>query len=176
MDLKGKPPSSRKFSFLEPGCTFRMVFRKPASTTPSTVGWSWGMCFRFFLLCSPRWARPEESRRRFPALASESLLPGRLPRGHPGQGSPGSQHNSWNSRFSGHLHGLESPQSGSLETWAATHVWPWCGVEGSLQLWLHYLTAAFSCVQLDSSFCSALKSHGGNLWNPSLFVVRWVTC
>lgn len=135
-----------------------MVFRKPASTTPSTVGWELGHVFSFLPAVLSTVGQARGKQKTFPALASESLPPGRLPRGHPGQGSPGSQHNSWNSRFSGHLHGLESPQSGSLETWAATQVWLWCGVEGSLQLWLHYLTAAFSCVQLDSSFCSALKS------------------
>lgn len=96
------------------------------------------MCFRFFLLCPPMLARPEESRRGLPISHFRISLLCQLPRGHllgrtAGQGSPGSQHNSWNSRYSGHLHGLESSQSGSLEMWATTQAWPWCGLEASSQ-------------------------------------------
>lgn len=96
------------------------------------------MCFRFFLLCPPLLARPEESRRGLPRSHFRISLPCHLPRGHllgrtPGQGSPGSQHNSWNSRYSGHLHGLESSGSGSLDMWATTQAWPRGGVEASSQ-------------------------------------------
>lgn len=76
--------------------------------------------------------------RGLPSSHFRISLPRQLPRGRllgrtPGQGSPGSQHNSWNSRHSGHLHGLEFSRSGSLETWAAAPAWPWRGLEASSQ-------------------------------------------
>lgn len=43
----------------------RMVFRKPASTAPYTVGGELGHVSQevplFFVLCSPVWARPEST-------------------------------------------------------------------------------------------------------------------
>lgn len=92
-----------------------MLFRN--QPPQPTVGWALVHVFLFLLavLSKVGQARGKQNR----ASSSRFRIPplGKLPRGHPGQESPGLQHNSWNCRLPGHLHGLESPQSGSLEMW-----------------------------------------------------------
>lgn len=67
------------------------------------------MCLHFILLCPPEWATPAGSRRWLPGPCFRIPPLCKLPGGHllgrtPGHGSPGSQHNSWSSRFLGYLH------------------------------------------------------------------------
>lgn len=55
---------------------------------------SWAMCLCFVLLCSPMWARSEESRRGLPSSCFRIPTLCKLPRQYllgmaPGQGSPG---------------------------------------------------------------------------------------
>lgn len=179
LDLKEKVSSSRKLNFLELGCTFCMVFRKPVSTAPHAVGGELGhvsreapalSCSAF--PCGPgpsplslksRRGLPSSGFRIHPVRAAWRASPGRTP------GHLVAAQLFWNSRLLGHLHRLESPRSGSQET--ATHASlavVWCG--GA-----HLPAAPFSCVQLDSSFGSAREINYGDLWKRLLAAVSWGT-
>lgn len=68
-----------------------------------------GVCASVSSRSAPVWAGPEEGRRGLPSSCLRIPPLCKLPRGDlpgrtPGRGSPGSQCNSWNSRFSGHTH------------------------------------------------------------------------
>lgn len=82
------------------------------------------MRLRFVLLCSPVWARPEESRRGLPCSCFRAPPLCKLPRGHlPGRTparDPQSQSTTRGIAGSRDIHTLESPESGSLEI-RATH-------------------------------------------------------
>lgn len=157
LNLKGKPPC---LGSLPPWRQEAPSARWSGNRPPLRTG-SWGVCLRVILLCSPMRARPEEGRRGLPILASGSLpcascQEGTCRAGHPARGHQGC---STTRGIAGSLdiHTGESPQSAPQRPGPPTQTWLVCG--GSLQLWLHCLTAAFSCVQLDLSFCSAWEIH-----------------
>lgn len=164
LNLKGKPPC---LGSLPPWRQEAPSAWWSGNRPPLRTG-SWGVCLRVILLCSPMRARPEESRRGLPILASGSLpcascQEGTCRAGHPARGRQGC---STTRGIAGSLdiHTGESPQSAPQRPGPPTQTWLACG--GSLQLWLHCLTAAFSCVQLDLSFCSAWEIHQ-NIREPS---------
>lgn len=72
--------------------------QKTSSTAPALRAGSWALCLHFVLLCSPVWARPEESRRGLPTSGFEIPPLSELPGATCWQDrQPGSQHNSRNS-------------------------------------------------------------------------------
>lgn len=160
----------RKLTFLRG----RRLLHGGRETGPH-CGWgAWGVCLRVILLCSGVGrARGRQER------ASQFLPQDPSPVQAAKRGPAGQDTRPRVTRVAVQLmeqqvlwtYTCGSPPSGP-ERRAVSQTWLWY-VEGSLQLWLRYLTAALSCVQLDLSFCSAWEIHRRNPWNPLLVVVSW---
>lgn len=106
---------------------------------------SWAHVSPFCLALLPVWAAPEESRRGLPSSCFEIPPLCKLPRATCWAGQPARVTAQLMGRRARDIGPLESPLSGSLKM-GAPHTRLAMGCGGSLQLWLHYLTAVFSCL------------------------------
>lgn len=161
----------RKLTSLEAGGAFCPVVRKPAPTADGELG-RVSPCHPA-LLSDAGQARGRQKRASHPCFRIPPLC--KLPRGDlpgrtPGQGSPGFQHNSWNSRFSGHTHG-RVPSVCSPETWA-THA----DLAGMWRVLAAVASLSHSCFFLCPAglvFLLCLGDSSKYPWSPLLVVVSW---